>query len=75
MWGGQADQHVGLEGRSVAEAGAWRGGEVGCLGGQGQMSGEGHSVWSEEVGTCIQVQSQNGWLGGSPWPLQILHTL
>lgn len=41
-------------------------GGVGCQGGQGQMSGEGHSVWRGERGTYIWVQSQDGWLGGSP---------
>lgn len=66
MWGGQADQHVGLEGRSVAEAGAWRRRRSWVSGRPGTDVREGHLVWSEEVGTCIRVQSQDGWLGGSP---------
>lgn len=66
MWGGQADQHVGLEGRLVAEAGAWRGRRSWVPGRPGTDVREGHSVWSEEVGPCLQVQSQDGWRSGSP---------
>lgn len=39
---------------------------------QGQTSREGHSVWNGELGTYIWAQSQDGWLGGSSWPRQIL---
>lgn len=68
MWGRQVDRLVGLEGGSVERSRCLEG-EERC---QGQTSREGHSVWNGELGTYIWVQSQDGWLGGSSWPRQIL---